>query len=117
MTVKILPPSGSTSPGKLADAEVIFDDGHLFSGMKLVGFSVWQRHDGSYNVTFPSRTYTVGGEKRSYALLRPTSNPAVSNIVKQFIVDAFVAHKRGTSDVAMAKAKTISGTLPPDPWS
>lgn len=114
MTVKILPPSGGGA-GKLADAELYFDDGTVLAGHKLVGFSVWSRHDGSYNVTFPARQYTVGGEKRTYALLRPVLNPNVQNNVKQLIIDAFQAWQTGgDASPAMAKAKAMKL---PDPWA
>ena len=60
--------------GKLADAEVHFTEGVL-EGLKLIGFSVWKRRNGpGRNVTFPARTYSVNGERRNFALLRPASN-------------------------------------------
>ena len=37
MTVKITPNDKGNPPGKLADAEVHFEDGY-FQGLKLVGF-------------------------------------------------------------------------------
>jgi len=41
-------------------------------GLKLVGFAVWERRSGNgRNVTFPARQYSVSGERRSFALLRP----------------------------------------------
>lgn len=113
MIVHILPPSGGGA-GKLADAELHFDDGTPLAGFKLVGFSIWSRHDGSYNVTFPSRQYMVGGEKRSYALLRPVSDPSVQNVIKQLIIDSYVHRDRRDSSMAMAKAKA---SKLPDPWS
>lgn len=59
-------------PGKLADAELHFETGPL-AGLKLIGFSVWGRVGRpGYNVTFPARQYSVNGERRSFALLRPT---------------------------------------------
>lgn len=76
MVVKIMPKEkdkGSPS-GKLADAEVHFTDGAL-EGMKLIGFAVWERKGGpGRNVTFPARAYSVNGERRSFALLRPVVN-------------------------------------------
>src|SRR5438876_8511744 len=42
------------------------------AGLKLIGFSIWERRGGSgRNVTFPARQYAVNGERRSFALLRP----------------------------------------------
>ena len=74
MVVKIVPNDKGNPPGKLADAELHFTEGEL-DGLKLVGFAVWERRSGSgRNVTFPSRQYTVGGDRRSFALLRPVSD-------------------------------------------
>jgi hypothetical protein len=58
-------------PGKLADVELHFDAAPL-QGLKLIGFAVWQRRSSEdRNVTFPARQYSVNGERRSFALLRP----------------------------------------------
>jgi len=47
VSVKIISNEKGTPPGKLADAEVIFEaDAGPLSGMKLVGFAVWERRDG-----------------------------------------------------------------------
>ena len=71
MMVKILPNDKGSPNGKLADAEVHFTDGAM-AGLKLIGFSVWERRGGpGRNVTFPARSYSVNGERRSFALLRP----------------------------------------------
>ena len=74
MTVKIIPNDKNTPPGKLADAELHFQDGPL-DGLKLIGFGIWERRTGSgRNVTFPARQYSVNGERRSFALLRPIAD-------------------------------------------
>src|SRR5262247_3732607 len=71
VTVKITPNDRGNPPGKLADAELHFSDGPL-EGLKLIGFSIWERRVGNgRNVTFPARSYSVNGERRSFALLRP----------------------------------------------
>ena len=58
VSVKIIPNDKGNPPGKLADAEVIFEaDAGPLSGLKLIGFSVWERRDGGRNVTFPARQY------------------------------------------------------------
>ena len=77
MSVKILRNEKGSPNGKLADAEVIFEAGSgPFSGLKLLGFAVWERTTGGRNVTFPARTYSVNGERRSFALLRPANGEA-----------------------------------------
>ena len=73
MTVKITPNDHrvNTPAGKLADAELHFSEGPL-EGLKLTGFSIWERRNGNgRNVTFPARSYSVNGERRTFALLRP----------------------------------------------
>lgn len=73
ITVNIIPNDKNLPAGKLADAELRFAGGPM-DGLKLCGFAIWQRRSGTgLNVTFPARTYSVNGEKRSYALLRPTN--------------------------------------------
>ena len=71
VTVKITPNDKGNLPGKLADAEIHFVGG-VFAGLKLIGFGIWERRTGAgRNVTFPARQYSVNGERRSFALLRP----------------------------------------------
>jgi hypothetical protein len=50
-TVLILPAETGTPAGKLADAELLFQDGPL-AGLKLIGFAVWEGRGGGRNVTF-----------------------------------------------------------------
>lgn len=93
MTVTIVPnnPNSHNSPqGKLAEAELHFDEGPL-NGLKLVGFTVWERRGGggARNVTFPARQYSVGGERRSFALLRPIADATAQEAVRQLILSAF----------------------------
>ena len=66
MTVKITPNDKGTPPGKLAEAEIHFEDGY-FQGLKLVGFAVWERRSGNgRNVTFPGAA--VLGQRRAAEL-------------------------------------------------
>jgi len=89
MTIKITPNDKGNPPGKLADAELHFGDGPL-NGLKLIGFSVWERRGaaGGRNVTFPARSYVVNGERRTFALLRPISDPTMQNKVRELILEA-----------------------------
>jgi hypothetical protein len=80
-------------PGKLADAELHFGAGPL-DGLKLIGFSVWERRNGTgRNVTFPARQYSINGERRSFALLRPTSDAAAQERVRDLILAAYAAQE------------------------
>ena len=76
-------------PGKLADAELHFSDGPL-EGLKLIGFGIWERRSGgTRNVTFPARQYTVNGERRSFALLRPAADSTAQDRVRDLILQAY----------------------------
>jgi hypothetical protein len=89
MTVKITPNDKGNPPGKLADAELHFTDGPL-EGLKLIGFAIWERRSGSgRNVTFPARQYSVNGERRSFALLRPVVDTTAQNRIRDLILEAF----------------------------
>ena len=89
MVVKILPNEKGNPPGKLADAELHFSSGPL-DGLKLVGFAVWERRTGTgRNVTFPARTYSVNGERRSFALLRPMSDATSQDCVRDLVLQAY----------------------------
>ncbi len=89
MTIKITPNDKGNPPGKLADAEVHFSEGAL-EGLKLIGFSIWERRGGTgRNVTFPARQYSVNGERRSFALLRPVVETSAQNKLRDLILEAF----------------------------
>jgi hypothetical protein len=89
VVVKITPNGTGNPPGKLADAELHFTDGML-DGLKLIGFSVWERRSGNgRNVTFPARQYSVNGERRSFALLRPVGDATSQNRVRDLILQAY----------------------------
>jgi len=79
---------------KLADAELHFTEGPL-AGLRLVGFAVWEGKRGGRNVTFPARTYSVNGERRSFALLRPQDSQSgvdAHDALAAQILDAYAAH-------------------------
>jgi hypothetical protein len=93
MTVKIVRNDKGNPPGKLADAELHFDSGPL-EGLKLIGFSVWERKTGpGRNVTFPARQFSVNGERRSFALLRPLTDGAAQNRLRDLIVEAYTEYE------------------------
>ena len=91
VSVEIIPNEQATPVGKLADAEVIFEgEAGPLSGLKLIGFAVWERRNGGRNVTFPARQYSVNGERRSLALLRPTNGErSAQEAMRTCILDAY----------------------------
>jgi hypothetical protein len=89
MTVKIVNNDKGNPPGKLADAELHFSDGPL-AGLKLIGFAIWERRSGSgRNVTFPARQYSVNGERRSFALLRPITDVTAQERIRDLVLEAY----------------------------
>ena len=81
-------------PGKLADAELHFADGPL-AGLKLIGFAIWERRGaGGRNVTFPARQYSVNGERRSFALLRPIADTTAQQAVRDRILEAYAEYEQ-----------------------
>ena len=94
MVVKITPNDKNNPPGKLADAELHFTDG-ILEGLKLIGFAVWERKTGGgRNVTFPARQYSVNGERRTFALLRPISGDvAAQDRVRELVLQAYAEHE------------------------
>ena len=89
MTIKITPNDKGNPPGKLAEAELHFSDGPM-EGLKLIGFSIWERRGGSgRNVTFPARSYVVNGDRRSFSLLRPIVDSTAQGKLRELILEAF----------------------------
>ena len=90
ITVRIISNDKGSPVGKLADAELHFTDGPL-NGLKLIGFAIWERRGGGggRNVTFPARQYSVAGERRSYALLRPIIDSTAQDKIRDLILEAF----------------------------
>ena len=91
VSVRIIPNEKGTPSGKLADAEVIFGvEAGPMNGLKLLGFAIWERRSGAgRNVTFPSRTYSVNGERRSFSLLRPQGDASSQEAIRQCVLDAY----------------------------
>src|SRR5258705_9481418 len=88
--VKITPNDRGNPAGKLADAELHFGGESPLAGLKLIGFSIWERRGGNgRNVTFPARQYSVNGERRSFALLRPITDMAAQECVREAILTAY----------------------------
>jgi hypothetical protein len=96
LTVKIILNERGNTPGKLAEAELHFNDGAL-AGLKLIGFAIWERRaGGGRNVTFPARQYAVNGERRSFALLRPMNDATAQERVRDLILDTYAEIEAAT---------------------
>ena len=100
MVVKIVPNDKNNPPGKLADAELHFTEGVL-DGLKLIGFSVWERRSGGgRNVTFPARTYSVNGDRRSFSLLRPIADATAQDRIRELVLEAYAEYEEAPAQAA-----------------
>ena len=75
----------------VCEAEIVFDaeDGPL-AGMKLVGLSIWDGPDGDKYVTFPSRAFGAGSERRFFDYLRTSDGiPGTARRVKDWILTEY----------------------------
>jgi hypothetical protein len=89
VVIKIIPNDKEHPLGKLADAELHFTQGPL-AGLKSVGWAIWERRSGGgRNVTFPARQYSINGERRSFALIRPISDNSAQETVRLLILEAY----------------------------
>ena len=98
MVVKIVPNLKDNPRGKLADAELHFTEG-LLGGLKLIGFSVWERRSGGgRTVTFPARQYTVNGDRRSFMLLRPIDDASAQERMRDLVLQAYAEYEAATAN-------------------
>lgn len=94
VTVKILVNDRGTPAGKLAEAELHFGGDSPLAGLKLIGFAIWERRNGAgRNVTFPARQYSVNGDRRSFALLRPVTDTTAHDAIRDRILAAYADHE------------------------
>jgi hypothetical protein len=94
LKIKITANDRGNPPGKLADVELHFSGESPLAGLKLIGFCVWERRGGpGRNVTFPARSYSVNGERRSFALLRPIVDVTAQNTIRDRILEAYAEYE------------------------
>jgi len=89
-----------TAPERLVcEAEVVFEsESGPLAGMKLVGFSLWRSPEGEVYVTFPSRAFGAGSERRFFDYLRSVEGtPADAKRVKAWILEEFEASRRAAA--------------------
>jgi hypothetical protein len=90
MQVKVLTNTRGGPAHKLADVELVFDDGPL-EGLKLVGTAIWAAGEpGEVSITFPARSYQGEGGVRYYNFLRPEKDGrAAMDRLKELIKDEY----------------------------
>ena len=107
--------TGTNGAGKLADVELHFTaaEGPVLDGTKLIGFAIWERRTGNgRNVTFPARQYSVNGERRSFALLRPSCDSTATDRLRDVILDAFAKYEAEGAAIGMqADVDTTAGAV------
>ena len=73
----------------VCEAEVHFNEGPL-AGARLVGFCLWRSPEGEVYVTFPSRAFGAGSERRYFDYLRSVDGTLdVVKRVKAWILDEY----------------------------
>jgi hypothetical protein len=79
----------------VCEAEIQFEaEAGALCGMKLVGFSLWRSPEGEVYVTFPSRAFGVGNERRFFDFLRSVEGQAAdAKRVKAWILEQFRASR------------------------
>jgi len=74
----------------VCDAEIMFEEEGPLGGMKLVGFGLWRGADGEVYVTFPSRAFGSGTERKFFDYLRSQQGSADdARRVKEWILGAY----------------------------
>lgn len=90
--VRVLFVERDNAPERLVcEAEILFEGG-ILDGLKLVGFSLWRSPEGEIYVTFPSRAFGTGSDRRFFDFLRSHEGGiADSKRVKAWIAEQFKA--------------------------
>jgi hypothetical protein len=88
--------SRDNAPERLVcEAELVFDEDGPLAGLKLVGFSLWRDAGGELYVTFPSRAFGAGSERRYFDYLRSVDGTAgETRKLKAWILEEYRATSR-----------------------
>jgi hypothetical protein len=89
MQVQFIP--RTNGPERLVcDAEIVFDEPGPLWNMKLVGFALWRSTDGDVYVTFPSRAFGAGVDRKYFDYLRPADgNVGSTRNVRSWILTEY----------------------------
>jgi hypothetical protein len=89
-----------SAPERLVcEGEIVFEsESGPLAGMKLVGFSLWRSPEGEVYVTFPSRAFGTGSDRRFFDYLRSVEGtPADAKRVKAWILEEFEASRKAAA--------------------
>jgi hypothetical protein len=103
--IKILPNERGIPQSKLAEAEIIFEEG-ILTGLKLVGFGIWEGREGRH-VTFPARPFLSNGERRTYTVLRPVAEASAQEPLRQLILQKFVDYQNEAAARVVAQLDEV----------
>jgi hypothetical protein len=83
----------------VCDAELVFGpDAGALAGMKLVGFALWRSPEGEVYVTFPSRAFGAGNDRKYFDFLRSVEGSAAdAKRVKGWILEQFRASRQAAA--------------------
>lgn len=90
--VEIIPAKPGAPETKLADVHVTItpENVHVFLGLKVAGFTLWDNGTEGTGVQVPSRPFTINGEPRHYNVLRSANgDPTALDPLKQYILNAY----------------------------
>ncbi len=89
--VRVLRNDRGVPSHKLADVELVFEEGPL-EGLKLVGMAIWEtREKGEVSITFPARSYQGEGGVRYFNYIRSDSaDKAALDRLKAVIRDEYM---------------------------
>jgi len=77
---------------QVCSAELHFHTGPL-TGLKLVGFVLWRSPEGELYVTFPSRAFGAGSDRRFFDFVRSTDGTSIpSRRLKAWILSTYNMH-------------------------
>lgn len=82
---------------QVAEVELHFPMiGGVLEGLKIVGFSLWRSPDSELYVTFPSRAFGAGSERRYFDFVRSVDGAGIEPVkrLKRWIVDEY--HRQQT---------------------
>lgn len=112
-----------SAPERLVcEAEVVFEgEAGPLAGMKLVGFSLWRSPEGEVYVTFPSRAFGAGNERRFFDFLRSVEGTSAdSKRVKAWILEQYRSSREvpeessvgsGTRGISKAPSRAAQESL------
>ena len=79
----------------VCEAELVFDQEGPLAGLKLVGLCIWRDAEGELFVTFPSRAFGAGSERRYFDYLRSADGTGgETRRLKAWILEEYRATSR-----------------------